>query len=62
MYLDAVAGDILLLEELSAFVEAECHDGSDVRRVGDDGGVDVGFFDMVDGHEVGEPGGVVYLF
>ena len=61
-HLHAVAGDVLLLDELAALAQTECHDGSDELCRGDDGGAYVGFFDIVDEGGVGQARGVVYLY
>ena len=51
--LDAVARDVLLLDQLTSLAEAEGHDGADIRCIGDHRSPDVGLFDVVDRGDVG---------
>ena len=60
--LHAVAGDILLLDEFTAFAETEGHDRTDVVGGSDDRRADIGLLDAVDLCEVGHAGRVMYLY
>ena len=58
---DAVSRDILLVDEFTALVEAERHDGAYEVGGGNDGGPDVRLLDVVDERLVGQSRGVVDL-
>ena len=61
VYLDAVAGYILLLDQLAAFVEAKRHYRADIGSGGDDRGTDVWLLYSVNQRRVRHAGRVVNL-
>ena len=59
--LHAIAGNIFLFKEFSAFPQTKRHNGADIIGSGDDGSLDIGFLDMIDQCRVGHTTGIMHL-
>ena len=61
MQLDAIAADILLIDEFTTLVKTKRHDRADIIGSRDDRGTDIGFLDMLNHREVGQTRGVMHF-